>query len=73
MWNLLGDLWPDATTAPDWTPVLATPGARLHLYGKSPALPGRKMGHVTFTAATLDEALARANRCRRAFGIDDAS
>jgi 5-(carboxyamino)imidazole ribonucleotide synthase len=28
-------------------PILAAPGARLHLYGKSEARPGRKMGHVT--------------------------
>lgn len=27
--------------------ALAEPGARLHLYGKSDARPGRKMGHVT--------------------------
>jgi len=70
MWNLLGDLWPDAGTPPDWTPILRTPGAKLHLYGKSPALPGRKMGHVTFTGATREEALARAGACRQALGID---
>jgi 5-(carboxyamino)imidazole ribonucleotide synthase len=27
--------------------LLAEPGARLHLYGKAAARPGRKMGHVT--------------------------
>jgi len=27
---------------------LANPVARLHLYGKSKARPGRKMGHVNF-------------------------
>ncbi len=31
--------------------VLSVPGARLHLYGKSPA-PGRKLGHVTLTGPT---------------------
>ena len=61
MWNLLGDLWLDETTPPDWTPVLATPGAKLHLYGKSEARLGRKMGHVTFPGATRDDALARAH------------
>ncbi|WP_024328296.1 5-(carboxyamino)imidazole ribonucleotide synthase [Thioalkalivibrio sp. ALR17-21] len=45
MVNLLGDLWP-AATAPDWTGVLGEPRARLHLYGKAEARPGRKMGHV---------------------------
>lgn len=39
--NLIGDdidRWPD---------LVAEPGARLHLYGKGEARPGRKMGHVT--------------------------
>ncbi|MEP6838378.1 MAG: hypothetical protein ABJA75_10010, partial [Bradyrhizobium sp.] len=26
------------------------PGATVHLYGKGPARPGRKMGHVTEVA-----------------------
>jgi 5-(carboxyamino)imidazole ribonucleotide synthase len=30
-----------------WRDVLTEPGAKLHLYGKEKALPGRKMGHVT--------------------------
>jgi 5-(carboxyamino)imidazole ribonucleotide synthase len=71
MWNVLGDLWADPTTPPDWTPVLKTPGAKLHLYGKDRASKGRKMGHITFTAATLDEASAHANACRQAFGYDE--
>ena len=41
MQNLLGD-GVDA-----WPALLAEPGARLHLYGKGEARPGRKMGHVT--------------------------
>jgi 5-(carboxyamino)imidazole ribonucleotide synthase len=40
--NLIGD------EANDWQRYLADPTARLHLYGKSRARPGRKMGHVTF-------------------------
>ena len=71
MWNLLGDLWPKNDQPPDWQNVLATPGAKLHLYGKNEARHGRKMGHVTFTAATVDEALAQALCCRRAFGLAD--
>lgn len=67
MWNLLGDLWPTPLQAPDWTSILQTPGAKLHLYGKKEARHGRKMGHVTFTAPTQEEALARAQRCREAF------
>lgn len=55
MLNLLGDLWFDADgreRAPAWDRVLALPGAHLHLYGKTSARRGRKMGHLTITAAT---------------------
>jgi 5-(carboxyamino)imidazole ribonucleotide synthase len=45
------------------------PGATLHLYGKHEARKGRKMGHVTFTAPTLEEALANQNRAREILGI----
>ncbi|MGY8690927.1 MAG: 5-(carboxyamino)imidazole ribonucleotide synthase, partial [Verrucomicrobiales bacterium] len=46
---------------------------KLHLYGKDAARPGRKMGHVTFIASTLDEALEQALSCRRRFGLADPS
>lgn len=59
MVNLLGDLWKEGRE-PDWSPVRRDPAARLHLYGKGRPAPGRKMGHVTVTAATVDEAAARA-------------
>ena len=42
--------------------ALAVPGAHLHVYGKATAGAGRKMGHVTALGATLDEALATAQR-----------
>jgi 5-(carboxyamino)imidazole ribonucleotide synthase len=41
MKNLLGD---DIAA---WREILAEPSAKLHLYGKREARPGRKMGHVT--------------------------
>lgn len=44
---------------------LALPGAHLHLYGKAIAKPMRKMGHVTVTALTLDEAADIAAQVRR--------
>jgi 5-(carboxyamino)imidazole ribonucleotide synthase len=40
MTNLLG------SDADRWAELGAEPGARLHLYGKREARPGRKMGHV---------------------------
>lgn len=56
MRNLLGDLWEKGT--PPWEKLLAMPGLRLHLYGKSEARPGRKMGHYCVLADTLDHARA---------------
>ena len=57
MLNILGDIWFDAGSdsprEPAWAELLALPGACLHLYGKEEARRGRKMGHVTFVAATL--------------------
>ncbi|SDV51626.1 5-(carboxyamino)imidazole ribonucleotide synthase [Chitinasiproducens palmae] len=71
MVNLLGDVWfdGDAQRTPDWAGVLATPGARLHLYGKSEARRGRKMGHINVTAPTVDEAVATAVGLERLLGI----
>ena len=63
MLNLLGDLWFGADGAertPPWGAVLALPGTHLHLYGKASARRGRKMGHLTVTAATADTARATA-------------
>jgi len=54
MANLLGDLWSDGE--PDWTSALSIADARLHLYGKGQARPGRKMGHITAGADDPSEA-----------------
>ncbi|MCS6802907.1 MAG: 5-(carboxyamino)imidazole ribonucleotide synthase [Chloroflexota bacterium] len=40
--------------------ALAVPGAAVHLYGKTMARRGRKMGHITVTGAEVSEAAARA-------------
>lgn len=45
MANLLGDMWSQGE--PQWNRVTSDPAARLHLYGKRSARPGRKMGHLT--------------------------
>jgi 5-(carboxyamino)imidazole ribonucleotide synthase len=64
MANLLGDLW--GAGEPNWSAALADPHIKLHLYGKREARPGRKMGHLTALADTVDEAerLVRAARAR---------
>ena len=64
MANLLGDIWSEGE--PDWAAALSLPDVKLHLYGKSDARPGRKMGHLTATANTAAEAekLVREARAR---------
>ena len=58
MLNLLGDLWETSNQRqpPDWSAVLRLPGTHLHLYGKQEARYGRKMGHLTVTAAVPESA-----------------
>ncbi len=73
MLNILGDLWfreGNEPTEPPWDEILALPGAHLHLYGKTSARRGRKMGHLTVTAATATEARAAALRACASLGLD---
>ncbi|MBQ0930019.1 5-(carboxyamino)imidazole ribonucleotide synthase [Ideonella sp. 4Y16] len=72
MLNLLGDLWFDAAGTerePAWDAVLALPGTHLHLYGKTSARRGRKMGHLTITAADAAAARATAERAAQLLGL----
>ncbi len=73
MLNLLGDLWfrGDASVAvtPDWPAVLALPGVHLHLYGKTEARRGRKMGHLTVTADSAAQARAVALQAAALLGL----
>ena len=62
MVNLLGDAW--ASGVPDWQRLFDNPRAKLHLYGKHEARPGRKMGHFTVLGETADAALAEAMALR---------
>ncbi len=74
MLNLLGDLWfagaSREASEPPWPRVLALPGAHLHLYGKREARPGRKMGHLTLTAANAETAEATARAAAAILGIE---
>ena len=60
MLNLLGDMWTDETTPPEWLPLFQDPETSLHLYGKRRAIGRRKMGHANFLGATAEDALTRA-------------
>ena len=67
MVNILGDLW--NAGEPDWRQVLDEPRAKLYLYGKSSARPGRKMGHYTVLDADAAKALEIALALRGKLGI----
>ena len=64
MVNLLGEVWVDTDNNPDWEGALALPGVSLHLYGKSEARVGRKMGHINVVADTVEDALYIATQAR---------
>ena len=66
MANLLGEVWEGGP--PDWTAALAVPGVALHLYDKQEPRPGRKMGHLTAVAETVEEARARVLAARGGLG-----
>ncbi len=68
MLNLLGDLWVN-DAPPPWDQVLALPGTHLHLYGKLQARPGRKMGHLTITGATVADVQSTALAACALLGI----
>ncbi len=55
--NLLGDVW--LKGEPDFAEALSVPGVRLHLYEKKEPRAGRKMGHLSATGKTAEEALER--------------
>jgi len=63
MSNLLGDVW--SAGEPDWNAALVQPCVHLHLYGKSEARVGRKMGHLTVLADDATAAAAQARAIRQ--------
>jgi 5-(carboxyamino)imidazole ribonucleotide synthase len=67
MANLLGDLWDEGE--PNWAAVSRFSDVKLHLYGKSAARPGRKMGHLTAFGRTAHEAQDRVIAARDALLI----
>ena len=75
MVNLLGDIWfannPEQASEPDWEKLLAYPSLKLHLYGKSEARPGRKMGHFTVLGETIEKPYRTAMEARKSIGLSD--
>jgi 5-(carboxyamino)imidazole ribonucleotide synthase len=64
MSNLLGDLW--SKGEPDFAAALRDDVVKLHLYGKAVAREGRKMGHLTALAGSVEEAIDRVTAARDA-------
>ncbi|VAW51519.1 N5-carboxyaminoimidazole ribonucleotide synthase [hydrothermal vent metagenome] len=60
MVNMLGDLW-----LPDWQKIFTQNNIKLHLYGKTEARPGRKMGHFNVLAGNVESALETAEKVFR--------
>ncbi len=68
MINILGEH--DGETKPEGIDKAAKdPHTKVHLYGKSPTKIDRKMGHITATGQTVEEALERAQKARGAISI----
>jgi len=63
MLNLLGDSW--EPTEPNWQAILSDDSAHLHLYEKSEARAGRKMGHINCLANSSEQSLTSAENIRR--------
>lgn len=69
MANVLGNLWfPDGPEGkqvePNWQRLAAMPEVKLHLYGKGEPRWGRKMGHLTVMADTVEAARERVLEAR---------
>ena len=64
MVNILADR--EGHSSPDLDAALEIPGASIHLYGKDEARPERKMGHVTVTADSVEDARQRAEAAAQA-------
>ena len=67
MWNILGDIWPQDGT-PAWDEVLRLGNMKLHLYGKTEARAGRKMGHINCLANDTIEARQQLDDLKKKLG-----
>lgn len=60
MANILGDVWGEDGSEPNWLSLQQQGSSHLHLYGKKSARKGRKMGHFTTLADDADTAYQQA-------------
>ena len=70
MVNLLGEKGFDGNAVYDGLDeVLFMEETHLHLYGKKTTKPFRKMGHVTVTGASIEEATLKAEKVKKLIRI----
>lgn len=75
MLNILGDVWftqqakSNPLELPRWDQVLQNTSAKLHLYGKAQAKPGRKMAHINFLNTRVEDALKNCDLASTQLGI----
>jgi 5-(carboxyamino)imidazole ribonucleotide synthase len=50
--------------------ILSVPGVKLYLYGKKTTKPYRKLGHITATGRTVNEALDRALKAKNGLELE---
>jgi 5-(carboxyamino)imidazole ribonucleotide synthase len=62
MVNLLGDVWQNGE--PNWANALEIENVKLHLYGKAEARIGRKMGHLTCLADSVEKAVENVKKAK---------
>ena len=60
MANILGDVWGEDGSEPNWLNLQQQASSHLHLYGKKSARKGRKMGHFTTLSDSAEQALQAA-------------
>ena len=60
MINLLGDLWINNSSKPDFDKLNKSKNIFVHLYGKDEARIGRKMGHINITSENISDAFIKA-------------
>jgi 5-(carboxyamino)imidazole ribonucleotide synthase len=49
--------------------LFSIPGLKLHVYGKKISKPRRKLGHITITSQTVEDAISKAERARNVVKI----
>lgn len=70
MLNLLGDIWQNETTHPMWEKILKQyANVKLHLYEKTIAKNGRKMGHLTISGDNQELLFKQVNEIKHMIGI----